>query len=79
MGWPQTLREATPHTSKMSLSMDFGTPMTEQKTPCLTHSLWMAFAAALPPLPPTTYSWFTPHSSMRRTISRMSAPPRDVP
>ena len=41
-------------TSRMSLSMDFGTPMTEQTTPQRPHSSWIAFAPALPPLPPTT-------------------------
>jgi hypothetical protein len=33
--------------------MDLGTPTTEHTTPCASHSSAMAFAAALPPLPPT--------------------------
>lgn len=66
-------------TSRMSLSMDLGTPTTEQTTPCASHSSAMACAAALPPLPPTTNTMLSPHRSMRLTISLMLAPPRDVP
>ena len=63
----------------MSLSMDLGTPTTEQRTPFFSQHRWMALAAALPPLPPTTNSMLTDHRAMRRTISSISAPPRDVP
>lgn len=66
-------------TSRMSLSMDLGTPTTEHTTPCASHSSAMAWAAALPPLPPTTNTMLSPHRSMRLTISLMLAPPRDVP
>ena len=37
---------------RMSLSIDLGAEMTEQVTPALSHSRWMAAAPALPPLPP---------------------------
>ena len=63
----------------MSLSMDLGAEMMEQVTPALSHSRWMAAAPALPPLPPTTNSMSMAHISMRFTISRMSAPPLEVP
>ncbi len=66
-------------TSRMSLSMDLGTPMMEQVTPCSSHSFWMALAAALPPLPPTTNTMSRPQRSMRFTISFTLAPPREVP
>ena len=59
--------------------MDLGTPTTEHRTPLASHARWMALAAALPPLPPTTNSMLTDQRSMRRTISSMSAPPREVP
>ena len=59
--------------------MDFGAEMMEHVTPALLHSFWMAAAPALPPLPPTTNSMSMAHMSMRFTISRMSAPPLDVP
>ena len=82
--WQGTDREAAAgrqglRTSRMSLSMDLGTPTTEQRTPLASQARWMALAAALPPLPPTTNSMLTPQRLMRRTISSMSAPPRDVP
>ena len=64
---------------RMSLSMDLGAEMMEQVTPALSHSRWMAAAPALPPFPPTTNSMSMAHMSMRFTISRMSAPPREVP
>ncbi len=64
---------------RMSLSMDLGAEMMEQVTPALSHSLWMAAAPALPPLPPTTNSMSMAHMSMRFTISLMSAPPLEVP
>ena len=66
-------------TSRMSLSMDLGTPTTEHSTPLASQPSWMALAAALPPLPPMTNSMLTPHRSRRFTMDLMSAPPRDVP
>jgi hypothetical protein len=39
--------------SRMSLSMDLGTPMTLQTTSDSAHFCWIALAPALPPLPPT--------------------------
>mmetsp|Transcript_34796 Transcript_34796/g.71022 ORF Transcript_34796/g.71022 Transcript_34796/m.71022 type:complete len:239 (+) Transcript_34796:379-1095(+) len=65
--------------SRMSLSMDFGTPTTQQLTSCCWHMALIALAPALPPLPPTTNSMSMPHMSIRFTISLMLAPPRDVP
>lgn len=62
-------------TSRMSLSMDFGTAITAQGTPAFWHSRWMASAPALPPLPPTTNTMSSAHMSIRLTISLMSAPP----
>mmetsp|Transcript_36503 Transcript_36503/g.107821 ORF Transcript_36503/g.107821 Transcript_36503/m.107821 type:complete len:230 (+) Transcript_36503:512-1201(+) len=66
-------------TRRMSLSMDFGTPMTAHVTPCASHSCAIACAAALPPLPPITNTMLRPHKSIRFTISVMLAPPREVP
>mmetsp|Transcript_21845 Transcript_21845/g.37314 ORF Transcript_21845/g.37314 Transcript_21845/m.37314 type:complete len:251 (+) Transcript_21845:871-1623(+) len=65
--------------NRMSLSIDFGMPTTEQLTSCCWHMAWIALAPALPPFPPTTNNISTPHMSKRFTISRMFAPPRLVP
>ena len=55
--------------SRMSLSMDLGTPTTQQLTSCCWHISLIALAPALPPLPPTTKSMSMPHMSIRFTIS----------
>jgi hypothetical protein len=54
--------------SRMSLSMDLGTPMTEQMTLLRCSSAWMAAAPALPPLPPTTKQMSIPMMSICLTI-----------
>lgn len=52
-------------TSRMSLSMDLGTPTTVHTTFLASHSSWIAFAAALPPFPPTA----SRHVSSRASVS----------
>mmetsp|Transcript_28702 Transcript_28702/g.73680 ORF Transcript_28702/g.73680 Transcript_28702/m.73680 type:complete len:226 (+) Transcript_28702:642-1319(+) len=66
--------------SRMSLSIDLGTPTTAILSPRFSTSLWMALAAALPPLPPTTNTMLMPHRSRRSTMRGiLAAPPREVP
>jgi hypothetical protein len=54
-------------TSKMSLSMDLGTPTTVHTTFLASHSSWIAFAAALPPFPPTASRHISSHASVSIT------------
>ena len=65
--------------TRMSLSMDFGTPTTAHGYSLSAHFLCRAAAPAFPPFPPITKTMLMPLSLMESQILSMSAPPLEVP